>query len=119
VFIVFMFCTDIDVFWSTLPLDVSARRMRAYATCRETKKNRKLCYAIARRTRAGLERARDCVRRERAHTQKFALHAITRHPFRSDSLVTSRRPIRSSKTERESGLDCHLRALRPFSWPSV
>jgi hypothetical protein len=66
-----------------------------------------------------LERARDCVRRERAHTQKLALHAITRHPFRSDSLVTSRRPIRSSKTERESGLDCHLRALRPFSWHSV
>jgi hypothetical protein len=33
-----------------------------------------------------LERARDCVRRERAHTQMLALHAITRHPFRSDSL---------------------------------
>jgi hypothetical protein len=119
VFIVFMFCTDIEVFWSTLPLDVSARRMRAYETCRETKKTESCAMRLPVVRERALERARDCVRRERAHTQKFALHAITRHPFRSDSLVTSRRPIRSSKTERESGLDCHLRALRPFSWPSV
>jgi hypothetical protein len=73
VFIVFMFCTDIEVFWSTLPLDVSARRMRAYETCRETKKNRKLCYAIARRTRAGSgESARLRTQRARSHTKVCA-----------------------------------------------